>query len=82
MWTLHDYTKKTGGYLSIHKDGRRVADVFPFAKGEDGPWIRQQAARIVEQMNRADAMLQTPAGGAASGVFTCSNPIPLPGSEH
>lgn len=55
MWTLVDNTYgKKGGFLSILKDGIRVADVFPFAAKADEAWIREQAARIVEKMNELD----------------------------
>jgi hypothetical protein len=55
MWQLHDNTYgKKGGYLSILKDGVRVADVFPFAAKADEAWVRQQAKRIVDQMNAVD----------------------------
>jgi len=54
MWTLEDYTTKTGGYLQIQKDGKRVADVFPFAKASDSMWVRRQAMLIVKTMNDAE----------------------------
>lgn len=55
VWTLMDNTYgKKSGYLSILKDGVRVADVFPFAAKAEEKWVREQAARIVETMNQAD----------------------------
>lgn len=61
MWQLHDYTKAKvpAGYLRITRDGKRVADVFPFASDTDQDWVREQAARIVEQMNAADMVKVT-----------------------
>lgn len=76
MWKLQDGTKSGRGYLSILKDGKRVADVFPFASGTDGVWVREQAARIVDQMNVVDMVK------ASSGEGVCTNAIPLPGPEH
>lgn len=56
MWTLVDNTYgKRSGFLSILKDGLRVADLFPFAAAADEAWIREQAVRIVDQMNKIDA---------------------------
>lgn len=52
-WTIVDHTKKTGGYLQLMYRGRRVADFFPFAKDADELWVREQAERIADAMNRA-----------------------------
>lgn len=58
MWTLEDYTnEKTGGYLRINRDGRRVVDAFPYARDADEQWVRAQAQRIVDAMNDVDAPL-------------------------
>jgi len=51
MWQLIDHTGTNSGYLRITKDGKRVADVFPFAKDADAEWVRSQAVHLVEQMN-------------------------------
>ncbi len=60
VWQLVDNSnKKTFGYLRILKDGKRVADIFPYGKESDEPFVREQAARIVEQMNKID---MTPSG--------------------
>jgi hypothetical protein len=53
-WTLSDYTKTTGGYLSILCDGIRAADVFPFAKGVNEQEVRARAAYMVAALNMAD----------------------------
>lgn len=53
-WTLDDNTYgKKSGFLTIKKDGRRVADCFPFAAGVDPEWIKTEAQRIVDTMNTA-----------------------------
>lgn len=52
-WTLVDYTKKNGGYLSIFCDGYRAADVFPFAKGVDEQEARWRATYMVAALNMA-----------------------------
>lgn len=54
MWQLEDNSSDKKGYLRILKDGRRVADVFPFAAETDAAFVKKQAARIVDQMNRVD----------------------------
>ncbi len=51
MFELQDNTKKNGGYLSILKDGKRAADIFPFAKGADEKEMRDLAAWMVEALN-------------------------------
>lgn len=54
MWTLEDYTTDRKGYMRIMKDGRRVADVFPFAASADDDaieWTKKSALEIVERMN-------------------------------
>lgn len=54
MWTITDYTNEmSGGYLRIALDGRRVVDAFPYARDADPEWVREQAQRIVDVMNRA-----------------------------
>lgn len=61
MWQVIDDTGKGRGYLSIYKDGVRVADVFPFAKNADEKFLREQAARIVDTMNGIDMIAATTA---------------------
>ena len=51
MFTLQDNTSAKGGYLSILKDGKRAADVFPFAKGADEKETRALAIWMVEALN-------------------------------
>lgn len=50
-WVLEDLTKKTAGYLRILRDGRPVADVFPFAANRDEKQVRADAAWLVEAAN-------------------------------
>lgn len=53
-WTLDDNTYgKKSGFLTIKKDGCRVADCFPFSAGVDPEWIKAEAQRIVDTMNAA-----------------------------
>lgn len=52
-WKLEDNAGTNKGYLRLTCDGIRVADFFPFAAGADEQWVREQAAIIVETMNRA-----------------------------
>lgn len=52
-WKLLDHSDKAKGYLRITCDGKRVADVFPFAYGTDPAWVREQAQTIVDTMNAA-----------------------------
>lgn len=55
MWKLEDYSDgKTKGYLRITKDGKRVADVFPYATGQDVEWTVEAAQQIVKQMNERE----------------------------
>lgn len=53
MWKLIDNSSSTKGYLRIERDGKRVADVFPFAPDSDEQWVREQAQSIVDTMNSA-----------------------------
>jgi hypothetical protein len=53
-WTLEDHTKATGGYLRILCDGKRAADVFPFAMHVDEQEVRRTAAYMVAALNMAD----------------------------
>lgn len=50
-WTIEDFTKATGGYLRIFRNGKRVADVFPFAKDEDYTRVTGDALELVERAN-------------------------------
>ncbi len=51
-WTLdHTNYDISKGYLTIKRNGVRVADVFPFAKGADQDWTATQARQIVLVMN-------------------------------
>lgn len=52
MWKLEDCTKGRKGYMRITKDGKRVADVFPFAVEQDAEWTVAAAREIVEKMNK------------------------------
>lgn len=58
-WVVVDYTKKTGGYLMLTFNGRRVADFFPFAKNADELWVREQAELIASTMNAAIAKAES-----------------------
>lgn len=58
-WTIEDNTNATGGFLRILKDGKRVSDVFPFARESDPEFVRAEAQRIVDQMNAVDAINQS-----------------------
>lgn len=54
-WTIEDNTNgKNGGYLQIKRDGKRVADCFPYAREADPEWVRTEAQRIVDKMNAAE----------------------------
>lgn len=50
-WQIEDSAGTRKGYLRLTRDGRRVADFFPFAAGSDEKWVRDQAALIAEVMN-------------------------------
>jgi hypothetical protein len=56
MWNLIDNRKKEKvGYMTITKNGQRVADVFPYATGKNcaGPeWTINAAQEIVREMNK------------------------------
>lgn len=55
MWQLIDNSDgERKGWLTIMKDGIRVADAFPFAANADAAFVREQAQRIVETMNQND----------------------------
>lgn len=54
MWQLIDNTGTSKGYLRIMRDGKRVADVFPYAVGVDAQWTIEQAQHVVDTMNRND----------------------------
>ncbi len=53
MYILKDFTNhaKTGGYLQLQLDGERVCDFFPYARGADEEWVREQANRIMNYAN-------------------------------
>jgi hypothetical protein len=56
MWKVEDYSNgKSKGYLRITKDGKRVADVFPYATGQDVEWTLNAAQEIVDRMNEREA---------------------------
>jgi len=57
MWELIDHTDKGKGYMRITKDGKRVADVFPFAADQDADWTVEAAREIVAKMNEREARL-------------------------
>lgn len=59
MWQLIDNSNgKSKGYLTIMKDGTRVADAFPYAGKEPDPaWVKEQAQRIVDTMNKIDMVV-------------------------
>ena len=53
MWKLEDHTSGGfKGYMRITKDGKRVADVFPFAADQDADWTVEAAQEIVDNMNK------------------------------
>lgn len=54
MWKLENHTHGHKGYMRITKDGKRVADVFPFAAEQDGDWTVAAAQEIVDKMNKRD----------------------------
>lgn len=55
MWQLIDHSDgKSKGYLRITKDGKRVADVFPYAAGQDVEWTVDAAQEIVDKMNERE----------------------------
>jgi hypothetical protein len=58
-WQLTDHDQKHARYFTIELDGVRIADVFPDAGmylGKVEPtWIVEQAQRIVDTMNAAEA---------------------------
>lgn len=53
-WKLIDHSDKSKGYLRLTRDGKRVADFFPFAYGTDPEWVREQAKHITAVLNAAD----------------------------
>lgn len=55
VWKLEDYRDKSKGYMRITKDGRRIADVFPYAAGQDVEWTVEAAQKIVDKMNQREA---------------------------
>ena len=60
MWKLENYSSNRKGYMQITKDGKRVADVFPWAAEQDAEWTVQAAREIVDQMNERAARLPQP----------------------
>jgi hypothetical protein len=59
MWQLIDQSDgKMKGYLRILRDGKRVADMFPYAPGIDSHWTIEMAHYIVDTMNERD-MIKT-----------------------
>lgn len=50
-WEIVDHTVPSGGYLQLQRNGKRVCDFFPFAKGADEKWVRKQADLICRTMN-------------------------------
>lgn len=57
MWELIDHTGSGKGYMRITKDGKRVADVFPFAADQDADWTVEAAREIVAKMNEREKRL-------------------------
>lgn len=55
MWKLEDHTNGDRGYMRITKNGKRVADVFPFAAEQDADWTVDAAKEIVEKLNQREA---------------------------
>lgn len=56
MWKLENYSNdKSKGYFRITKDGKRVADVFPYAADQDADWTIEAAQEIVDAMNKTAA---------------------------
>jgi len=52
MWEAEN----CGGYLRIKRDGRRVADAFPYAKdGIDQDFVREQVDYIVNTLNAIES---------------------------
>lgn len=54
-WKLDDRASAKSGYWQITKNGVRIADVFPFAKGADKEALWREANRIVDAMNAIDS---------------------------
>jgi hypothetical protein len=57
MWKLEDYSNGRKGYMRIIKDGKRVADVFPWAAEQDAEWTVEAAREIVDRMNERETRL-------------------------
>lgn len=54
-WKLEDFSDgKMKGYMRITKNGKRVADVFPYAPDQDPAWTVKAAQEIVDKMNQLD----------------------------
>lgn len=53
-WRLEDNTSATGGYMRIFFNQHRIADVFPFAAGENADHVRSRAESLVATMNAVD----------------------------
>ena len=59
VWGLLDYTdNKMKGYLRVQRNGVRIADLFPYAPDADPAFLREQAERIVEAMNRDERAIE------------------------
>jgi hypothetical protein len=50
-WEVIDHSGTNSGYLRLTKNGRRVADFFPFAPGVDREWLIEQANLVARTMN-------------------------------
>lgn len=53
-WRLEDNATNTKGYLRIFFNDHRVADVFPFASGQDPDEVKSRARSLVATMNAVD----------------------------
>lgn len=54
-WRLEDNASGSKGYLRIFFNEHRVADVFPFAAGQNPDHVRSRAQSLVATMNAVDA---------------------------
>lgn len=54
MWKVEDYTNgKNKGYYFVTFDGRRVFDVFPYARDADPEWLYATITEAVRVLNDA-----------------------------
>ena len=54
-WTIEDYRSIKKGYLRILRNGKRVADIFPYAANEDPERVLCDAFDLVDHANELDS---------------------------